>query len=61
MKYTLVDLPNGRQVKVEIIETMLPDHVVDIAARSYGYEVRFADSLYTSPSMLLRKKLVKVI
>lgn len=61
MSYTLVTLPNGRQVRVEIIETMLPDHLVDIAARSYGYEVRFVDNLYTSPSMPLRKKLTKVI
>jgi len=61
MKYTLVDLPNGGQVKVAIIDTMLPDHLVDIAARSYGYEVRFADDLYTSPSLLLRKKVTKVI
>jgi hypothetical protein len=51
---------DGKKVKYVYSDTLLPDDLVELYARSVGYEVRTGISKLERPSFTLRQEMIKV-
>lgn len=59
-KQSTISIANGDRIKVIIYDDLIVDHVLDVMAKAYAYQIRTGVDLSRPPNAELKEYLTKV-